>query len=260
MGNLSSTKIHPGLIRLNETDDNGLNVDAWLVSGSEKAVLIDSLQDTELLYEMVKSLTFVPFEVIITHGHPDHAGKGLLQFLEHDVPVYMHLADLDLLKGYGIFPSEMIEKIQPLKEGMQWDLGDRKLDILECAGHTPGSICVMDWDNQEVFTGDAIGSGGFWMHLKESLPMRTFIENLLHFRQNLVGMKDMIIYPGHIDQQQAVMGMQYIDDVMHICTSLCKDGPQGETGEMTLGNDHLLYRAIGYGQLHMMLYDPEKLG
>ena len=44
MGNLSSTKIHPGLIRLNETDDNGLNVDAWLVSGSEKDNIIDILK------------------------------------------------------------------------------------------------------------------------------------------------------------------------------------------------------------------------
>lgn len=259
MGNLSAIKINDGLIRINERNDQGLNVDAWLVLGNEKAVLIDALQDTILLYEMVTSLTQLPLEVIITHGHPDHAGKGLHIFMEHGVPVYIHPDDRSLLQKRNLFTSVETEQMLSLTEGMKFELGNRTLEILECAGHTPGSICVMDYDSQEVFTGDAIGSGDFWMQLDESLEMHAFVENLLHFKQNLVGMKDMIIYPGHIDQQTCQMGMQYIDDVLHICSKLCTDGACGETGEMELGGTKLFYRGIGYGQLHMMLYNPEKL-
>lgn len=259
MGNLSAIKINDGLIRINERNDQGLNVDAWLVLGNEKAVLIDALQDTILLHEMVTSLTQLPLEVIITHGHPDHAGKGLHIFMEHGVPVYIHPDDRSLLQKRNLFTSVETEQMLSLTEGMKFELGNRTLEILECAGHTPGSICVMDYDSQEVFTGDAIGSGDFWMQLDESLEMHAFVENLLHFKQNLVGMKDMIIYPGHIDQQTCQMGMQYIDDVLHICSKLCTDGACGETGEMELGGTKLFYRGIGYGQLHMMLYNPEKL-
>ena len=253
MGNLSAIKINDGLIRINERNDQGLNVDAWLVLGNEKAVLIDALQDTILLYEMVTSLTQLP------HGHPDHAGKGLHIFMEHGVSVYIHPDDRSLLQKRNLFTSVETEQMLSLTEGMKFELGNRTLEILECAGHTPGSICVMDYDSQEVFTGDAIGSGDFWMQLDESLEMHAFVENLLHFKQNLVGMKDMIIYPGHIDQQTCQMGMQYIDDVLHICSKLCTDGACGETGEMELGGTKLFYRGIGYGQLHMMLYNPEKL-
>lgn len=259
MGSLSATKINDGLIRLNEKDLDGLNVDAWLVLGSEKAVLIDALQDTELLYETVTSLTHLPLEVIVTHGHPDHAGKGLQAFFEHDVPVYMHETDKHLVTGYGMFTEAQAENFLPLSAGMTFELGGRTLEILECAGHTPGSVCVLDWENCEVFTGDAIGSGDFWMQLNESLAMHEFVENLISFRTNLIGMHDFVIYPGHIDQETAVMSMQYIDDVLEICTRLCEKGAMGEEGEMDLGGTHLKYRSIGNGQLHCMLYNPEKL-
>ena len=43
MGNLSAIKINDGLIRINERNEQGLNVDAWLVLGNEKAVLIDAV-------------------------------------------------------------------------------------------------------------------------------------------------------------------------------------------------------------------------
>lgn len=259
MGNLSAIKINDGLIRINERNEQGLNVDAWLVLGNEKAVLIDAVQDTILLHEMVTSLTHLPLEVIITHGHLDHAGKGLRAFMEHGVPVYIHPDDRPLLQKRNLFTTEETEQMLSLTEGMQFELGNRTLEILECAGHTPGSICVMDFNRQEVFTGDAIGSGVFWMQLEESLEMHAFVENLLHFKQNLVGMKDMIIYPGHIDQQTCQMGMQYIDDILHICSKLCTDGACGEAGEMELDGTKLFYRGIGYGQLHLMLYNPEKL-
>ena len=259
MGNLSAIKINDGLIRINERNEQGLNVDAWLVLGNEKAVLIDAVQDTILLHEMVTSLTHLPLEVIITHGHPDHDGKGLRAFMEHGVPVYIHPDDKPLLQKRNLFTTEETEQMLSLTEGMQFELGNRTLEILECAGHTPGSICVMDFNRQEVFTGDAIGSGDFWMQLEESLEMHAFVENLLHFKQNLVGMKDMIIYPGHIDQQTCQMGMQYIDDILHICSKLCTDGACGEAGEMELDGTKLFYRGIGYGQLHLMLYNPEKL-
>ena len=135
MGNLSAIKINDGLIRINERNEQGLNVDAWLVLGNEKAVLIDAVQDTILLHEMVTSLTHLPLEVIITHGHPDHAGKGLRAFMEHGVPVYIHPDDRPLLQKRNLFTTEETEQMLSLTEGMQFELGNRTLEILELRAH-----------------------------------------------------------------------------------------------------------------------------
>lgn len=259
MSDVSAMKINDGLIRLNEKNETGLNVDAWLVLGSEKALLIDALQETEMLYELVTSLTSLPLQLVITHGHIDHAGKTVRKFMEHGVPVYMNEKDRGILVNRNLYTQQETEQLVPVCEGDVFDLGNRKIEVVECAGHTQGSICLLDWENKEVFTGDAIGSGDFWMQLPESLAMHDFVQNLLHLKQNLIGMHDFVIYPGHIDQQMTTMSMQYVDDVLSICTSLCEKGAQGEEGEMTLGGAYMHYRAIGYGQLHQMLYDPEKI-
>ncbi|MGM9940781.1 MAG: MBL fold metallo-hydrolase [Bulleidia sp.] len=259
MTDVSAMKINDGLIRLNERSESGLNVDAWLILGSEKALLVDALEETEMLYELVTSLSSLPLQVVITHGHIDHAGKSVRKFLEHDVPVYMNEKDRGILVNRNLYTTQETEQLKPVCEGDVFDLGNRKIEVVECAGHTEGSICLFDWDSCEVFTGDAVGSGDFWMQLPESLPMHDFVENLLHFRQTLVGMHDFVIYPGHISQQMCTMGMQYLDDVLSICTSLCENGPQGETGEMNLGGTYLKYRSIGNGQLHQMLYNPDRI-
>ena len=258
MTDISATKISQNLIRINERDENGLNVDAWLVLGNEKAALIDSLQENEMLYEMVKSLTDLPLEVIVTHGHPDHAGKGLHRFLEMNIPIFMNEKDRPLLKD--LFTEEELDAFQPVKEGMVFDLGKRKLEIISCAGHTPGSMCALDWDNRELFTGDAIGSGGLWMQLPESLYLTDYMNSLLEFRKNLVGASDLRIFPGHIDQARKPMTMSYLDDLMSLVTDVLTGKKKGEPKEMTVGPHHISCLETGSDEVWAMLYKENSKG
>lgn len=251
MTDISAMKINERLVRINEKDEAGLNVDSWLVLGKEKAFLIDTLQESELLYDMVTSLTKLPVEVVLTHGHPDHAGKGLHKFLENNVPVYMNEKDKPILHG---FSKEETDKIQNLDEGMKFDLGGRLLETVSCAGHTPGSMCLLDWENGEVFSGDAIGSGTFWMQLPESLSIADFIPHLLSFKQALIGMKDLVIYPGHIDGTKGKVDMQYIDDLLELCTGIVSGKIAGTEGNMTLGSMNLKYHSASFGEIQAILY------
>ena len=50
---------------------------AYLIEGDDKAILLDTGFGYGDLKAFVDTLTTLPYEVILTHGHPDHAGGRL---------------------------------------------------------------------------------------------------------------------------------------------------------------------------------------
>ena len=64
------------LIPINEyttlIDDAGSSC-AYLITGKEKALLIDTLNGVENLADIVRTITDLPVMVVNTHGHIDHA-------------------------------------------------------------------------------------------------------------------------------------------------------------------------------------------
>ena len=81
--NIQVQNINDTFFRLSELSDlrgDGEllpGVDAYLLTGEKRAVLVDTLQNATGLYEKVRELTELPLDVLITHGHIDHAGKSL---------------------------------------------------------------------------------------------------------------------------------------------------------------------------------------
>ena len=156
---------------------NEFGMDAmYLVIGKERALLIDTGTGTFDLKGLVEQLTDKPYDVILTHGHVDHAG-GMDQFdrvmihrndiemaknLSHKerlgYAVTLHSMDRD--EAYEFSPSQVREwksvpEFVTVDEGDVIDLGDRKLEIFFTPGHTPGSICPLDRKNRIHFSGDA---------------------------------------------------------------------------------------------------------
>lgn len=151
----------------------------FLVEGEKKALLIDCLMGIKGLKEIVHSLTDLPIELVVTHGHLDHLG-GVFEFGS----CYLHPAD------YGFVDSEMLSlpsrmdatnnqlkffgggkelaedefvqncpiECKPLAQGMVFDLGGRALEVIEVAGHTAGSVCFLDRKTGDFFAGDACNS------------------------------------------------------------------------------------------------------
>ncbi|HNY15591.1 MAG TPA: MBL fold metallo-hydrolase, partial [Bacteroidales bacterium] len=68
-------------------DDHGSD-NMYLIEGTDSAMLIDNGLGTADITAVVKKLTSKPLVVVITHGHPDHAGADY-QFEK----VYIHPAD-----------------------------------------------------------------------------------------------------------------------------------------------------------------------
>ena len=98
-----TTKINEQLYEFTELSDlagNGVKVpyvDAYLLIGTKRAALIDALQYSKGLYEEVRKYTDLPLDILITHGHGDHAGCSLKEFADAGCKIYMCMEDYDSL-------------------------------------------------------------------------------------------------------------------------------------------------------------------
>jgi glyoxylase-like metal-dependent hydrolase (beta-lactamase superfamily II) len=196
------------------SDKTGVN--CYLVDGETKSLLIDTGWGLGNLAELIHSITSLPIEVVFTHGHPDHV-NGAYQFSD----LYITPEDEKLLNTFYVKESRqgIIENFKaitppnfskedwisakitnpsPVKEGYVFDLGERKLEVIKCPGHTPGSICLLDEKDEILFTGDSILAKPVLMNLETSLPLKTYLNSIKHV--NNFSDKFSTILSGHDDK------------------------------------------------------------
>ncbi len=73
-----------------------------------------------------------------------------------------------------------IGNVSTVQEGDIFYLGGRKLKVLAVPGHTSGSICLLDKENELLFSGDSIQTALVLIHLDTSLPLSTYFDSLIH--------------------------------------------------------------------------------
>lgn len=130
-------------------EDAGVRI--FILTGTGKALLIDTGRTGLNLRSAVESVTDLPYMMINTHADPDHIA-GNLQF-----PVfYMHPSETSAYykqrRGSGSF--------LPVYDGDVIDLGERELEIVHIPGHTPGSISILDRRSRMLIGGDPIQKHG----------------------------------------------------------------------------------------------------
>ena len=167
------TRLRPNVYLI---DDAGEST-CYLITGSEKALLVDSVNGYENLAEIVRSITDLPVIVVNTHGHGDHT-FGNVYFDE----AWLHPADNELYDMFFGFAKENLEKsglkpcpVKPLQIGQIFDLGGVQLEVVDLSGHTAGSIGLLDKDARIIYTGDGLNTH-LWMQLDHSLPISAMLE------------------------------------------------------------------------------------
>ena len=164
-------------------EENGVR--AFLVAGSEKAMLVDSGFGTGNIREVAESLTPLPLQLVNTHADRDHIGcNGLFD------EAWMHPAEYD--RYHQKDGPKLTAK--PLWEGDRIALGGRTFEVVLIPGHTPGSIALLDALNRILIGGDSIQTGAIFMFGPgRNLP--AYIQSM----KKLDAMRERfdVVYPSH---------------------------------------------------------------
>ncbi|MCR5006820.1 MAG: MBL fold metallo-hydrolase [Clostridiales bacterium] len=241
--------------RFNEAASFGPYVDSYLIVGSEKALLVDTLQTDTGLYEEVRKITDKPLEVFITHGHGDHAGVATREFHEAGVPIYMSHLDVDQLVSRSRYGAQK-DWFLDLVPGQIFDLGGFVFHTISIDGHSKGSMVALDYENQLLFSGDGIGSGHFWMQLPNCSPLHVFCENLRALVKECGKCPDLLVFPGHYDQSPVQLTGQFVRDVLETTEGLLDGSLKGEPFHQVLGQRTIDCCQISRGVMVSYLYDP----
>ena len=195
-----------------------MSVFCYLAVGSEKALLYDTVFGVGDLHAAIREITDKPVTVVLGHGHIDHA-NGAHQFKE----AYLHDGDLDLFKRHtsreyrtnitdnykeggidapaGFDARTYIDadacKLLSLREGMAFDLGGLRAEVVEMAGHTAGSIGLLFKDKRTLLVSDA-ANAHIWMFLEESSPISEYMKML----DRIYDLDFQTFYTGHGDDPQ----------------------------------------------------------
>lgn len=256
---INVTKISDGIWQFNERNENGPCVDAYLICGSNRALVVDSLQNLPDLYDRVRELTDLPLSVLITHGHGDHAGASLQKFREAGVTIYMDMRDYPIL--ISGFSDSVCEEdwFTDVKEGESFDLGGFCFEVISIPGHSPGSLVAYDRQNALLFSGDTIGSGHFWMQVPTALPLSMFDIGLEKLYEITGADPAILIYPGHRNQSPIQLTGQYIKDTRTITKGLISGAMRGEPASLDFQGRKMEYHHIAYGQMCDYCYNPDSI-
>lgn len=189
----------------------------YLLVGEEKALLIDTGYGFTDVPSAIKQITPLSLIVVNTHGHLDHThgnhfyesvylsdkdeeffakhnSKSGVKQVAKDLGIPYFLTKLPLIKNIvSSYPSKHI----PLPNEMCFELGNRKVSIIETPGHTQGSISLFDEKNRWLFTGDIICKDGVLLHLPESTSVKTFRESIRKIKDLTDSGKVTTLFPAH---------------------------------------------------------------
>lgn len=225
-------KINDDTYRLSDTL---LGVGQYLLKGRERALLIDTGYGKEKFRHIVQTLCDgLPLDVVNTHMHPDHSkGNGMfgkVYIASADMPsaglpsnalfggIYDAVTEAHPLSKCVMNAAAKLALIQendgaeyePLPDG--FELGGRRVDVIPCAGHTPGSVVFSDSATRAVFVGDAVNQS-FWLFTGSGVSAAEYADTLEGVKARLKDREK--IYVAHSAKP---LGIDFFDTfIAHLC-------------------------------------------
>lgn len=210
------------------------SVFAYIAEGTNEAAVIDTGFGLGPFREYVEEiLNGKKYDLILTHGHLDHA-SGASEFDR----VYMHPADLKVAAAhtdkqlrFGFlnqnYPELTLNDLvdakpdgyEPLEYGQIFDLGSEKLEIVNLGGHTPGSVGVLFQNERILLAGDACCSFTLMFGGDESLNVKQYHDNLVSTWNEYHDKFDTMIY----SHPHNYGGPHVMTEMIELCEEILED-------------------------------------
>ena len=155
----------------------------FLLFGKDKALLLDTgAGKTDIARVVCNTIDKwlarskrKPIELVVahTHSHGDHTGGDeLFKSLPRTSVVLPNLNAVQSFFGIKNWPEEIV----------QYDLGDRVVDVIPIPGHEAASIAIYDRQTGILFTGDTLYPGR--LYVKDPVQFIHSIQRLVDFTQH----------------------------------------------------------------------------
>ena len=208
---------------------DSMGVCMTLLAGTEHAILVDTGYGLEDVAAYVRTLTDKPLDVLLTHGHHDHA-LGAQWFRKvwlrkEDFPVYetytndhwrRHVLEGARDKGLSVDEDAFLAAKMPAPEGLdegEVDLGGLTVRVIACPGHTPGSAVIYVPKYELLLTGDD-WNPCTWLFFPEALCAQDYRRNV----RELLKLPFANVLCSH---QEKLHSRVYLDRFMEYLTDDC---------------------------------------
>ena len=216
----------------------------YYIQGTKRGLLTDTNLGVGHLKELVDTIASTPYDVVLTHGHVDHA-LGAPEFKRVymsplDIPIYQAMCPMEERIGYlqanlgpgyedfGFtqedFVSPMPEmEFLPLQGGMVFDLGETVVETIAFPGHTPGSMALFLPKERILITGDACNDSTFLFD-ENSSSVEQYQETVRKVREELSGRYDRVFICHHAIDTGA--------DLLENMEAVCQDILDGKADDL----------------------------
>jgi glyoxylase-like metal-dependent hydrolase (beta-lactamase superfamily II) len=168
-------------------------------SESKNAAVIDPGGDVDLILETIKSQAVSPAQILLTHGHIDHAGGAEELAEKLGVPIVgPNEEDVFLLQSlaasgrqYGMMDVRDCKPMRFLKQGDEVKVGELTFEVRQCPGHTPGHIIFFDQAHRLAIVGDVIFQGSVG---RTDLPRGDHATLIKSIREQIIPMGDDVAF------------------------------------------------------------------
>ncbi len=174
----------------------------WCEDTMEGAIT-DPGGDLPRLLDAVKEEGVTLTKILLTHGHIDHVGYTKALAEQTDLPIIgphpdddFLLTTLDQFAGMTMLThSGEFSPDQWLSDGDTVKLGNLKLDVVHCPGHTPGHIVFISQASKLAIVGDVLFQGSIG---RTDFPRGNHADLINSIKAKLLPLGDDIQFiPGH---------------------------------------------------------------
>ncbi|MBL4602391.1 MAG: MBL fold metallo-hydrolase [Emcibacteraceae bacterium] len=240
---------------------------SYLLLGTEKAMLVDTLQGIGDLKAVIDKLTDLPIIVMNTHTHYDHVSSnyqfdtiyGLnMPYTLNNTKGHNHdeigssVTSETIWKNlpdnfsYDFYESKAFKIDKFVNDGDIIDLGNREIQVVYIPGHSPDSVILIDQENRMMMTGDSFYPAPIYVY-SDSASFQDFFMSA----QIMFGYRNDVDYllPGHNETMQPV---SYLNELRKATLAILNPTTPYEQGENR--------RAYDFGDFSIIVKDPLDFG